>query len=619
MKKKVIFCLFISFIASLILYFNLSNKKTYSSYISIMNTNYMSVRDEAAPEYFIDNYKQKKDNLSKVFDEKDLSAILKYKALIISYLGEEEIILNGVEDNNIFNVNISKKNNGIIISEKTSKNLNVGIGDNIILKLITKDGHYNAEEYEVLNISDTLNYNYVLVDIDNLNNFVKLNDCASEIYIKNNSLDDNIVKQIFGDDFGYYSLNEKTNNNNNNNLYFILAYFFILFFSFIFVNNNNLFYSVIFSIIGFILSLLAYFIIMKYILKNNFYFDKIYLIVLLVNIVSVLSAKLKVFSIKKMFLESFKFSNLLILFGFIIVYVFAFVVSYDYLLETAQKRTSENNNVYNIAKKNTSDNTFLLNGSIGDINIINNDVTRVISFPVGVVIRTGSIQSRVYAYDNLNIKYNILSGEIYKGENREIVVGKYLARYLNLNVGDSVSLIAKNSRGILDTMYFKVVGIYDIDNYNIYANLKTMHDFLHLRGGDKSPYNEKIIIQSDDNIYSYLNKKLKDNNLDELYIEGYDDNNNIKIFSFIFMGLFLISVSLFNSFLLSVFCKASNINKNESIKKYAISFIVAVILSLILILLLYDIVFYFIIFLVIIFILSFVLTIISSNLLGSDI
>ncbi|MEI0531401.1 lipoprotein ABC transporter permease [Brachyspira pilosicoli] len=618
MKKKVIFCVFISFIASLILYFNLSNKKTYSNYTSIMNTNYMAVRDEAPPEYFIDNYSEKKDNLSKVFDEREVSAVLKYKALIISYLGEEEIVLNGVENNNIFDINISKKSNGVIISEKTSKNLNIEIGDSVILKLITKDGHYNAEEYEVLTISDALKYNYALVDIDNLNNFVKLNDCASEVYIRNNSVDENIVKQVFGDGFGYYSLNEKTNNNNN--LYFILAYFFIVFFSFIFVNNNNLFYSVIFSIIGFILSLAAYFIIMKYILKNNFYFDKIYLIVLLVNIVSVLSAKLKVFSIKKMFLESVKFSNLLILFGFIIVYVFAFVVSYDYLLETAQKRTSSNNNVYNIAKKNTSDNTFLLNGSIGDINIINNDVSRVISFPVGVVIRTGSIQSKVYAYDNLNIKYNILSGEMFEGENKEIVIGKHLARYLNIKVGDSVSLIAKNSRSILDTMYFKVVGIYDIDNYNIYANLKTMYDFLHLRGGDKTPYNEKIIIQSDDNIYSYLNKKLKDNNLDELYIEGYDDNNNIKIFSFIFMGLFLISVSLFNSFLLSVFCKASNINninKNDTIKRYAISFIISIILSLILILLLYDIVFNFIIFLVIIFILSFALTVIS--LLGSDI
>lgn len=618
MKKKVIFCIFISFIASLILYFNFSNKKTYSNYISIMNTNYMPVRDEAPPEYFIDNYREKKDNLSKKFDERDVSAVLKYKALIISHLGEEEIILNGVEKNNIFNINALEniKNNSVIISKKTSKNLNIGIGDIVILKLITKDGHYNAEEYEVLSISDTLNYNYALVDIDNLNNFVKLNDCASEIYLKNNTLDDNIVKQIFGDDFGYYSLNTEKENNNYNNLYFILAYFFILFFSFIFVNNDNLIYSVIFSIIGFVLSLLAYFIIIKYALNTNFYFDNIYLIVLLVNIVSVLSAKLKVFSIKKMFLESAKFSKL-ILFGFIIVYIFAFVISYDYLLETAQKRTSSNNNVYNIVKKNTSDNTFLLNGSIGDINIINNDVSRVISFPVGVVIRTGSIQSRVYAYDNLNIKYNILSGEMFKEENKEIVIGKYLARYLNLKVGDSVSLIAKNSRGILDTMYFKVVGIYDIDNYNIYANLKTMYDFLHLRGGDKSPYNEKIIIQSKDNIYSYLNKKLKDNNLDELYIEGYD--NNIKIFSFILMGLFLISVSLFNSFLLSVFCKASNINKNESIKRYAISFIISMILSLILILLLYDIVFYFIMFLVIIFILSFALTIISSNLLGSDI
>ena len=71
-----------------------------------MNTNYVVVRDEAPPEYFIDNYKQKKENLLNIFDEKDVSAVLKYKALIISHLGEEEIILNGLEENNIFNVNI---------------------------------------------------------------------------------------------------------------------------------------------------------------------------------------------------------------------------------------------------------------------------------------------------------------------------------------------------------------------------------------------------------------------------------------------------------------------------------------------------------------------------------
>lgn len=274
MKKKVIFCIFISFIASLMLYFNLDRRQIYDNYTSIMNTNYMPVRDEAPPEYFIDNYREKKENLSKKFDERDVSAVLKYKALIISYLGEEEIILNGVENNNIFNINALEniKNNGVIISKKTSKNLNVEIGDSVILKLITKDGHYNAEEYEVLSISDALKYNYALVDIDNLNNFVRLNDCASEIYLKNNTLDDNIVKQIFGDDFGYYSLNNEKENNNYNNLYFILAYFFILFFSFIFINNDNLIYSVIFSIIGFVLSLAAYFIIMKYRLVSKVIF-----------------------------------------------------------------------------------------------------------------------------------------------------------------------------------------------------------------------------------------------------------------------------------------------------------------------------------------------------------
>lgn len=81
-----------------------------------------------------------------------------------------------------------------------------------------------------------------------------------------------------------------------------------------------------------------------------------------------------------------------------------------------------------------------------------------------------------------------------------------------------MSLIAKASRGWLETGYFYVSGIYDLKdrNYDIIGDITAMNSFIYLKEGDKSPYNESIIVFSDnENIYSLLAKSdfVNSNNL----------------------------------------------------------------------------------------------------------
>lgn len=427
MKKKIYFLVSIIFfiiIALIILfifkYFNI-NSETSISDINIMNTNYMPVRDEAPPLFFIENYKEKIEILEKVFKEKPITARLKYKAVLVSNLGEEEIIINGIipkNDIEIFNINLIDKNinasiekiennNYIIISSETALSLNINIGDRIILKLITKDGYYKAEEFIILNIAENLDYNYILIDINKLCDLVNLNNFASEIYIKDikfkESYNDIIIK-IFGDDFKIYS-------------------------------------------------------------KSDF---------------------------KK---EEIKPKNI--------------------------KNNEEKNNIIKIKKKNISDNTFLSDGAIKNIDEMINEIKlydkeseikNIINFPASVITRTGSAQSRVYNFqiDGIDISNSIIEGKIYN-DNNQIIIGKDLANYLKVNIGDTVSLMAKGSRGWLETAYFTISGIYEFKelknkNFDIYADTKTISNFIYLKSGDKSPYNESLLILSEKPIYSDLIK-----------------------------------------------------------------------------------------------------------------
>lgn len=220
MKNAIYFviALIISIIALLI--FNNINLSSKANYITIMNTNYMLVRNISPPLYFIENCSEKIEALKKIFKEKPITARLKYKASLISHLGEEEIIINGIipkNDKEVFNIINNetiekiKDKNFIIINSKTALALDINIGDNIILKLITKDGYYNAEEFIILDIAKNLDYNFALIDINKLNNLANLNNLASEIYIKDTKSKESyndIITKIFGEDLKIYSMSD---------------------------------------------------------------------------------------------------------------------------------------------------------------------------------------------------------------------------------------------------------------------------------------------------------------------------------------------------------------------------------------------------------------------------
>ena len=413
MKNAIYFvvALIISIIALLI--FKNINLLSKENYITIMNTNYILVRDIAPPIYFIENCSEKIEALKKIFKEKPITARLKYKASLISHLGEEEIIINGIipkNDKEVFNIINNetiekiKDKNFIIINSKTALALDINIGDNIILKLITKDGYYNAEEFIILDIAKNLDYNFALIDINKLNNLVNLNNLASEIYIKDTKFKESyndIITKIFGEDLKIYSMSD--------------------------------------------------------------------------------------------FKQKIK--------------------------------TKEKIDIIKIYKKNISENTFLFEGGIKDIDEIINEIKlldkeseikNIINFPVGIVTKTGSAQSRVYntLQDLSDISNFIIEGKIYENNKNQIIVGKDLANYLKLKIGDAVSLIARGSRGWLETAYFTISGIYEFKNKNfdIHADTKTISNFIYLKSGNKSPYNESLLIFSEKSIYSDLmkNEILKD-------------------------------------------------------------------------------------------------------------
>ena len=413
MKNAIYFviALIISIIALLI--FKNINLSSKVDYITIMNTNYILVRDIAPPLYFIENCSEKIEALKKIFKEKPITARLKYKASLISHLGEEEIIINGIipkNDKEVFNIINNetiekiKDKNFIIINSKTALALDINIGDNIILKLITKDGYYNAEEFIILDIAKNLDYNFALIDINKLNNLVNLNNLASEIYIKDTKFKESyndIITKIFGEDLKIYSMSD--------------------------------------------------------------------------------------------FKQKIK--------------------------------TKEKINIIKISKKNISENTFLFEGGIKNIDEIINEIKlldkeseikNIINFPVGIVTKTGSAQSRVYntLQDLSDISNFIIEGKIYENNKNQIIVGKDLANYLKLKIGDAVSLIARGSRGWLETAYFTISGIYEFKNKNfdIHADTKTISNFIYLKSGNKSPYNESLLIFSEKSIYSDLmkNEILKD-------------------------------------------------------------------------------------------------------------
>lgn len=682
MIKSNILTLIVSIIITLTAFLTINysiNKDTDTSlsYINIMNTNYKNSRDYALDEYYIYDYKDKVNKLKEVFKSSPITARLKYRASLISYIGEEEIVINGIDiknDNEVFDILKNEtaenfdSNNSIIISKSIASVLDVNTNDTVILKLITKTGHYNAEEYTVIEISEKLDYNYALIDIDNLNNFIGMENTATEVYVKKNISDltnyDNDIKTIFGDDFYIYSksdiLGENYNINEDNKIiiiYILLVYLFVLFSVFLFINSYTvrtykilLKSKVLFSFIGFIISFIIYFIIVKLYYKTDFIFNYIYACMLAVNILSVLSANLKYSILENLFIikeENYnKNKNLLIVIGLSFTYALAFILLYLSFLSFTNDISNNKKleSIVRIVKDNTSENTFLFKGSVDD-NIYNMlyreiesydryaEIERAINFPVGVVIRTGSIASRVYTYEKnilesgLSISNIIIEGEVFESPKREIIIGKDLAKYLNLKIGDALSLIAKASRGWLETGYFYVSGIYDLKdrNYDIIGDITAMNSFIYLKEGDKSPYNESIIVFSDnENIYYLLAKSdfVNSNNLrvvsanEEYYTEHSILDKNVIILFIISLAF---TLSLLSSSILSIFNRRLSKFIMGWYKKvllnilYLVSLLSSIIVSVLIIFILIPFSFKFLLFSISIVVLSFLLSILVSN------
>ncbi|MEI0602826.1 hypothetical protein R4K55_01275 [Brachyspira alvinipulli] len=684
MRKNNILIFIISLAATLIAlwsinYISYNDSNTSLSDINIMNTNYKEVRDYALDAYYIDGYKEKIEKLKETFKSNPITARLKYRASLISYLGEEEIIINGIDLNNdkeVFNVvgdstvKNFNTNNSIVISKSTASVLDLNTNDTVILKLITKTGHYNAEEYTIIEVSENLDYNYALVDINNLNAFIGLENTATEVYVSGLKLenDNDDIKLIFGDDVGIYSKKDILGDDYNTNssikrlyIYILIAYLFVLFAVFMFINSHT-FYDydkllkskILFSFIGFAVSFIIYIIILKIYYKKEFIFDYMYIFMLIINIVSVLSANLKYFLLEKMFVkkdeEYNKKKNILIIFGMAFTYTIALVVLYLSFLgfiNDGQNTVSEGNEetIIRIVKSNTSKNTFLFNGSIDSINSNDNitnilikeinsydkyaEIERVLSFPVGVVIRTGSIGSRVYTYDNnilengMSVSNIIIEGAMFESPKKEIIVGKELANYLDLKVGDALSLIAKASRGWLETAYFYVAGIYDLKdkNYDIIGDSEAMNSFIYLKEGNKSPYNESIIVFSENkDIYSSLNESSVINEYG-LEILKPDIKNNISIKNIIILFVIILafSLSLLSSSVLSIFYRRlrkfiDSLNiKNILYTSFIISLLISIIISMLIIYFFMLFSFKFLLFTICVVLLSFILSLLISN------
>ncbi|PTY40887.1 hypothetical protein [Brachyspira hampsonii] len=659
-------------------YLSKNDSETSLSNINIMNSIYKESRDYILDDYYIFDYSQKEQKLREIFKSSPIASRLKYRASLISHLGEEEIVINGIDiknDNEVFGI-LNKytlenfnADNSIIISKSAASVLDVNTNDTVILKLITKTGHYNAEEYTIIEVSDSLNYNYALIDINNLNKFAGLENAATEMYVKQNISDeklidyDNYIEQIYGNDFKAYTKKDILGddykaNVNYSKLYIILVYLFVLLSAFIFINSytiysyRELFKSkLLFSALGFVISFIIYIVILFY--KGNFIFDYIYPLMLIINILSVVLSNVKYQVWEKVFLQDEEYNknkNILIIFGLVCTYSIVFLILYlSFFVFASQNNQNTNKEsserIVRIVKNNTSENTFLFNGSI-DFSSSNGSITNllfkeissydeyadietVLSFPVGVVIRTGSIYSRVYAYDKnilengMNVSNAVIEGEMFESPKREIIIGKDLANYLNLKIGDALSLIAKASRGWLETGYFYVSGIYDLKdkNYDIIGDITAMNSFIYLKEGDKSPYNESIIVFSkNDDIYSLLNASytINENDLKVVssdkayYIENSSSIRNAAILLIIVLAF---SLALLSSSVLSVLHRRlSKFNKSLLLNSlYALSFIISVILSIVIIFIFMIFSIKFILFSLCIVLLSFVLSLLIAN------
>ncbi|NLE24896.1 MAG: ABC transporter permease [Clostridiaceae bacterium] len=157
-----------------------------------------------------------------------------------------------------------------------------------------------------------------------------------------------------------------------------------------------------------------------------------------------------------------------------------------------------------------------------------------------------------------------------KESNREIILGKNLAKELGVSVGNSITLYALTKYDSRNADEFKVVGILNTTDPNLNKNaalisFESADDFLDLEGL-KTQINIAVTRNSDLNIYLKLVNAIKSNitkDYDDIHAETFYDQSATflqvskqkKSFGFIFMGVILLiaSIGIFNTVLMSVY------------------------------------------------------------------
>jgi len=111
----------------------------------------------------------------------------------------------------------------------------------------------------------------------------------------------------------------------------------------------------------------------------------------------------------------------------------------------------------------------------------------------GLISNRDSLGASIIAIDPIKEKKvskvykNIEKGTFLSGEGNEIIIGKEMAKLLNLNLNDKLVILSQGSMGSMAVDLFKVVGIFDLhqpeaNTYMAFTNLKAAQSFLMIDG-----------------------------------------------------------------------------------------------------------------------------------------
>ncbi len=156
------------------------------------------------------------------------------------------------------------------------------------------------------------------------------------------------------------------------------------------------------------------------------------------------------------------------------------------------------------------------------------DISPILKKEALIRSKAGVESIAIQAYENFNRlnKSNDISSKVVEGSNnfssslaKEVIIGKKLAKKLNIKVNDDIFIFtinekADNSFSLPDISKFKVTGIYETgmaqyDDINIYIPFKTAQELIKLPDGWVSEYSVWVksitnISETTDKIQEYL-------------------------------------------------------------------------------------------------------------------